>query len=197
MRTRGLVLSVLLAVTCLPPPAQAGDATGAAAPYEDLIEMLAMLTWHLRDDVHRFPPPKDPTGHDLYKLSLTRLESWEKHFPGRIRNITTLGRAEALERLGEYERAAEAYAQVAAMSDSPLAAKARETLPRAQAFAEAATLPEGSTDREQRLMLALLDHPDAIVVDHPGSSEPWTARSRSSRVSIESSRRGSASASSP
>src|SRR4029077_8791975 len=101
-------------------PARAGDATGATAPYEDLVEVLATLTWHLRDDVYRFPPPKDPTGHDLYKLSLTRLESWEKRFPGRMRDVTTLGRAQALERLGEYQRAADAYGQGGGRAESPL-----------------------------------------------------------------------------
>jgi len=142
MRVPPLLLSTVLAAGLLPPPAVAGDATGATAPYEDLVEVLATLTWHLRDDVYRFAPPKDPMGHDLYKLSLTRLESWEKRFPGRMRDVTTLGRAQALERLGDYQRSADAYGQVAAMSGSPLASRARADAERAHAFADAAALPE-------------------------------------------------------
>ena len=133
-------------------PRAAGDATGATAPYEDLIEVLATLTWHLRDDVYRFPPPKDPTGHDLYKLSLTRLESWEKRFPGRMRDVTTFGRAQALERLGEYQRAADAYG--AGRGDAGLAARRRrrrDGAERAAAFAAAAALPEDGDGVEEQL----------------------------------------------
>src|SRR5215831_10329994 len=151
MRVAIVVIALTVAAGTLVPPARAGNATGAAAPYEDLVEVLATLTWHLRDDLYRFPPPKDPTGHDLYKLSLTRLESWEKRFPGRMRDVTTLGRAEALEHLGEYRRAAEAYGQVAAMSESPLAGKAREGVARAHDFADAAGLPETGDGIQEEL----------------------------------------------
>jgi len=146
-----LLLTALLVTGLSAPPARAGDATGASAPYEDLVEVLATLSWHIRDDVYRFPPPKDPTGHDLYKLSLTRLESWEKRFPGRMRDVTALGRAQALEHLGEYRRAADAYGQVAAMSESPLVTKGREGAERAHAFADAAALPEGGDGIQEQL----------------------------------------------
>ena len=142
MRMRRLLLAALLALTVPPRPATAGDATGATAPYEDLIEVLATLTWHLRDDAYRFPSPKDPTGHDVYKLALSRLESWEKRFPGRMRDVTAYGRAQALERLGEYQRAVDAYGLVASVPDSPLIAKANDGAARARTFAGAAALPE-------------------------------------------------------
>src|SRR5215831_18716156 len=146
-----VLLAILLAAGLLAPPTRAGDATGATAPYEDLVEVLATLTWHLRDDLYRFPAPKDPTGHDLYKLALTRLESWEKRFPGRMRDVTTLGRAQALEHLGEYGRAADAYRQVSGMSDSPLATKGREGATRAHDFADAAGLPESGEGIQEQL----------------------------------------------
>src|SRR5215813_1835330 len=151
MRAVAAAFALTLAASALAPPARAGNATGAAAPYEDLVEVLATLTWHLRDELYRFPAPKDPTGHDLYKLALTRLESWEKRFPGRMRDVTTLGRAEALEHLGEYRRAADAYGQVAAMAGSPLARKAREGAARAHDFADAARLPEAGDGIQEEL----------------------------------------------
>src|SRR4029453_5202562 len=138
MRMRLLLLATALTVALPASPVRAGDAPGATAPYEDLIEVLATLPRHLRDDAYRFPSPHDPPGHDLYKPALTRLESWEKRFPGRMRDVTAYGRAQALERLGEYQRAAEAYAQLAAHTDSPLAARAGDGAARARAFAEAA-----------------------------------------------------------
>src|SRR5207249_6422431 len=88
--------AALLLVLAVARAAPAGDATGAFAPYEDLLEVLGDLTWHLKDDAYRFPPPKDPTGHDLYQLALHRLENWEKRYPGRLRDVTGYARAEAL-----------------------------------------------------------------------------------------------------
>ena len=151
MRAVAAAFALTLATSALAPPARAGNATGAAAPYEDLVEVLATLTWHLRDDLYRFPAPKDPTGHDLYRLSLTRLESWEKRFPGRMRDVTAYGRAEALERLGEYKRAQEVYGQVAAMTESPLSPKARDAAASMQPLADAAALPETGDGVEQQL----------------------------------------------
>src|SRR5262249_49642771 len=116
MQIRPLVAVALAAAVVCVRPAHAGDATGALAPYEDVLEVLADLTWHAHDDTYRFPPPKDPTGHDLYQLCLQRLENWEQRYPGRLRDVTTYGRAEALEHLGEYKTATDLYRQVAAQS---------------------------------------------------------------------------------
>ena len=150
MRRHAIVLALLLGAGLAGPPARAGDATGAYAPYEDLLEVLGDLTWHLRDDLYRFPPPKDPTGHDLYRLALSRLENWEKRYPGRLRDVVGYARAEALERLGDYAKAADGYGQVAA-EGSPLADQARTARERAAAFAEAAALPEDGPDVDATL----------------------------------------------
>src|SRR5215470_3612192 len=150
MRKRALLAATLLLGLVPERPLHAGDAAGAFGPYEDLVEVVADLTWHLHDDVYRFPPPKDPTGHDVYQLTLRRIESWEKRYPGRLRDVTTFARAETLEQLGEYQRATDAYRQ-AATFPSPLAAKATEGAERAGAFAEAAALPEDGPDLDQRL----------------------------------------------
>ncbi len=174
MRMSSLAAAALV-LACLPARLRADDATGATAPYEDLIEVLATLTWHLRDDVYRFAPPKDPTGHDLYKLALTRLESWEKRFPGRMRDVTTFGRAQALEQLGEFQRAGDAYAQVAGIADSPLAPKARAGAERARGFAGAAAMPEGGDGVEEQLgaLRAKLDAWGSLVDEHKGT--PYAA----------------------
>ena len=150
MRRHAIVLALLLGAGLAGPPARAGDATGAYAPYEDLLEVLGDLTWHLRDDLYRFPPPKDPTGHDLYRLALSRLENWEKRYPGRLRDVVGYARAEALERLGEYAKAAAGYGQVAA-EGSPLADQARTARDRAAGFAAAAALPEDGPDVDTTL----------------------------------------------
>lgn len=147
MRIAALALLVLLTI---PRAAPAGDATGAFAPYEDLLEVLADLTWHLHDDTYRFPSPKDPTGHDLYRLALRRLENWEKRYPGRLRDVTAFARAEALEHLGEYAAAADLYRQVTTMG-SALSERARQGAERANVFVDAASHPESGADLDATL----------------------------------------------
>src|SRR5215813_11046049 len=119
MRARRLAPAAVLLLLFIRSTARAGDATGPFTPYEDLLEVVADLTWHLHDDVYRFPAPKDPTGHDLYRLSLERLQSWETRYPGRLRDVTAFARGEALERLGAYAAAGSAYREVAELP-SPL-----------------------------------------------------------------------------
>jgi hypothetical protein len=167
MRTLG---ALLVCASVLVRPAAAGDATGAFAPYEDVLEVVAELTWHLRDDVYRFPPAKDPTGHDVYRLSLHRLENWEKRFPGRLRDVTSFTRAEALERLGGYAAARDLYGKVAALP-SPLAARAAEGTTRASAFADAAAMPEAGPDLDATLsaLRAKLDAWAALLTRHEGT----------------------------
>jgi hypothetical protein len=171
--------AILLAARAAP----AGDATGGFAPYEDVLEVLADLTWHLRDDTYRFPPPKDPTGHDLYRLSLIRLQNWEKRYPGRLRDVTTFGRAESLERLREYAPAAELYQQVAG-SPSPLADRARGGAERARSFADAAGLPEDGGDLEATLaaLKTKLDAWAKLVAQHAGTPFEAIARVEEERV---------------
>jgi tetratricopeptide (TPR) repeat protein len=171
-RMRTSIVVVLAAALALPAVARGGDATGAFAPYEDLLEVVADLTWHLRDDTYRFPPPKDPTGHDVFRLSLQRLENWEKRYPGRMRDVTAVARAEALEHLGEYTKAADLYDQTAALP-SPLADRAREGAERARVFANAAAMPEERGDLDATLLLlrAKLDAWAAVVGRYDGT--PW------------------------
>jgi hypothetical protein len=145
-----IVALALLALLAVPRAAPAGDATGAFAPYEDLLEVLADLTWHLHDDTYRFPPPKDPTGHDLYQLALRRLEHWEKRYPGRLRDVTTFARAEALEHLSEYAAAADLYRQVTTMG-SPLSDRARLGAERANVFVDSSSRPEAGADLDATL----------------------------------------------
>jgi hypothetical protein len=174
----------LLVVLSLARVARAGDATGAFAPYEDLLEVLADLTWHLKDDPYRFAAPKDPTGHDLYELSLRRLENWEKRYPGRLRDVTAFARAEALEHLGEYRSAADLYAQIAKLA-SPLADRARESAERAGAFTEAAALPEDASDLDARLaaLRRKLDAWGKVVTRFGGT--PWEAAALAEEERLE------------
>ena len=162
---------LLLVVSLLVRPAHAGNAVGAFAPYEDILEVLGPLTWHLNDDLYRFPAPRDPTGHELFQLSLARLEGWDTRFPSSFRDVTAFGRAEALERISEYQKATDAYRQVAQTPASPLADAAKRHADRTAAFAAAAALPEGGSDLETRLkaLRKKLDAFGALVAQHAGT----------------------------
>jgi hypothetical protein len=170
MRSPRFLAAALLVGLLAVPAARAGDATGAFAPYEDVTEVLGDLTWHLKDDLYRFPPPRDPTGHDLFRLTLERLHSWEQRFPGRLHDVITFARAETLERLQEYGQAADAYRQVAG-SPSPLAESARTGAERAAAFAAAAGLPEDGADVGARLtaLRTKLDAWGKLIERHAGT----------------------------
>jgi len=172
MHSTTLLLVAVLASAVHTNLAVAGDATGPWAPYEDVVQVLADFTWHAKDDVYRFPPPKDPTGRDLYHLTVRRLEGWEKRYPGRLRDVTTFGRARALERLGEYRAAADAY-RTLVDAPSPLITDARAGATRAGAFAAAAELPEDGDDLTTRLaaLRHKLDTWAELVERYEGS--PW------------------------
>jgi hypothetical protein len=181
LATRGPTLLLLAALVAV--PARAANAPGAFAPYEDLVQVMADLTWHLKDDLYRYPPPRDPTGHDLYRLTLERLKSWEQRFPSRLRDVTAFGRAEALERVREYAAAADAYRQVAAIPASPLAERAKTGAERASAFAAAAAMPETGRDLSARIttLRAKLDAWGKVI-------ERWAATPYESIALVEEER---------
>jgi hypothetical protein len=180
MRT---LLAAVLAIVLVAGSVSAGDAPGAFAPYEDLLEVLADLTWHLGDDTYRYPPPQDPTGHDLYRLSLHRLENWETRYPGRLRDVTGFARGEALERLAEFEKAADVYARVSTLP-SPLAEPARQGAERARVFADAAALPEDAGDLDATLaaLRRKLEAWGAVVERYAGTTYAPLARAEEERL---------------
>lgn len=135
--------AALAAATVLGPLARADQAPPSVAPYEDIVEVLSDFTWHLHDDLYRFPPPRDVTGHDLYLLTLRRLENWQRMYPERFPDVVAFAKGEVLERLGQYAAAAEEYRRVPA--GSPLAAAAGKALDRAREFAQVAAMPEEET----------------------------------------------------
>jgi hypothetical protein len=185
MATRLVAIVLLLAAIAVPAPGRAGDATGVYAPYEDLLEVLADLAWHLDDDLYRFTPPRDPTGHDLFQLCLHRLRNWETRFPGRLRDVAVFGRAQALERLGEYAAAAAAYREVAALP-SPLAAAAGEAAARSGAFARAAAMPEDGAELQATLaaLRRKLEAWGALVARHAGTPHEAIALAEEERLEV-------------
>jgi tetratricopeptide (TPR) repeat protein len=99
-------------------------------PTENVLEAVAVLRLHIDDDTYRFPPARDFTGKNVYRASLRRLEALEqihaeKFRSGYLTDVLLFAKGRALERIGEYELAADHYARVAEL-DSVLLEPALE-----------------------------------------------------------------------
>jgi tetratricopeptide (TPR) repeat protein len=158
MRERRLVrtaagLAVTAILACVPALSTArADRDGPYAPYENLVEVLADFSRHLRDDLYRFPPPKDLVGRNLFAVTLERVENFHTLYPDRMPDVVAFAKAEALVRLGNYAAAGRAFERVAS-PDSPLAETARERLALVTEIARVSGLPEEGADLESTLGL--------------------------------------------
>lgn len=74
-------------------------------PYENLLSILADFQWHLEDDIYRFPYPRDAVGNNIFKITIVRLANYQELYPERFPDIVAFARAQAYERLGDYEQA--------------------------------------------------------------------------------------------
>jgi hypothetical protein len=166
-----VVLAFVLAVAHYPgPPAGAAERQGPYAPYENLIEVLADFSRHLRDDLYRFPAPKDIVGRNLFAVTLERLENFRLLHPDEMPDVIGFASAEALVRLGRYAAAARAFEHVAAL-DSPLAKTAEAHLAEVTEIARVHALPEDGPDLETTLarMRAKLEAWDRLIVQTTGT----------------------------
>ncbi len=95
------------------------------APTESILEVVSVLRMHVDDDTYRFPPARDFTGKNVYRVILSRTEALEELHAERLRSgymvdVLLFTKARALERLSEYEAAAQHYSRVMDLEESPL-----------------------------------------------------------------------------
>lgn len=81
-------------------------------PSRNLLEVVGEFQRFFREDSYRFPAPKDLSGVNIYKATLARLDDYEKKYPGRSSEIVYFTKAQALERLWDYEKARSYYEKV-------------------------------------------------------------------------------------
>jgi hypothetical protein len=91
---------------------------------EDLLRIVNEFQRVATKDTYRFPIPKDVTGANVYKATLTRLQDYEAKHPGAYGEILAFTRARAYEGLREYEKA---IAQYQVVSQSKYALKEEAT----------------------------------------------------------------------
>jgi len=78
-------------------------------------------------DTYRFPIPKDVTGANVYKATLTRLQDYEDKHPGAYLELLAVTRGRAYEGLHEYEKAIAQY-QIVSQSKSRLKEQASQAI---------------------------------------------------------------------
>lgn len=116
---------------------------------ETLMEILSDFQRHLEDDTYRFQVARDLSGRNLYKVTLIRLNNYEKIYPNHpFQPIVRFNKARAYEKLHEYDLAVQNYEEVL-KDPSPLAELAEKNLAICREFKEMGPkTPEGLPPQE-------------------------------------------------
>jgi hypothetical protein len=93
--------------------ARAAVPEGRYLPAGDLLDIVRDFQRLAKEDTYRFAIPKDVTGINIMKATLTRLQDYETKNRGQFTDIVQFNRALALERLREYDQAAALYRKIA------------------------------------------------------------------------------------
>ena len=80
---------------------------------QDLLRVVAEFQRVATKDTYRFPLPKDVTGANVHKATLTRINDYETKHPGAYPAIIAFTRGRAYEGLHAYEQALVEYQRVA------------------------------------------------------------------------------------
>jgi hypothetical protein len=74
-----------------------------------VLTVIAELKLNLAQDPYRFPPGKDLQGRNIYRVTLTRLDSLDELTDPAYADTLAFARGECLERLGDWTGAAKAF----------------------------------------------------------------------------------------
>ena len=119
-------------------------------PSAGLLDIVKGFHRLAREDLYRFPIPKDATGTNIMKATLSRLEEFEKRYPGRFSDIIQFTKAAAYERLRDYDQAIALYEGVA-RSNGRLGAEAAKNLEALKSFQHVAQGPRPAQEPAEYL----------------------------------------------
>lgn len=102
-------------------------------PAAGLLDIVKDFQRLAREDVYRFPIPKDVTGINIMKATLIRLEDYEKKNPGQFSDVVNFSKATAYERLRGYDQALSYYRKVAG-SDGRLGGATEKNIEALESF---------------------------------------------------------------
>ena len=108
-----LLVVCLFALPSAPQLLQAAAPDSRYMPAGDLLDIVRDFQRLAKEDTYRFAIPKDVTGINIMKATLTRLQDYETKNRGQFTDIVQYNRALALERLREDDQATVLYRKVA------------------------------------------------------------------------------------
>ncbi|MBI2876634.1 MAG: hypothetical protein HYY20_07110 [Candidatus Tectomicrobia bacterium] len=152
-----------------------------------MVEILSDFLRHLEDDTYRFQVARDRSGRNLYKVTLIRLNNYEKIYPNsQFQPIISFNKAKAYEKLHEYDLAIQSYQDVLNYS-SPLAELAQKNIAICQELSE---MSQRSQDGllPQELLSALekaVQDWERLVEKYRGTPYEHLAREQQERVEWE------------
>ncbi|MCX7717593.1 MAG: hypothetical protein N2111_04210 [Candidatus Sumerlaeaceae bacterium] len=115
---------------------QKAGASSAASPAENLLIIVADIQRHINDDVYRYPYATDVTGQNVFRAGIVRLANYETLFPGRMKDLVALAKANAFEKLGAFSDAERNYTEAQKSNDAAIRKAAGEGAERARRFAQ-------------------------------------------------------------
>lgn len=132
----GLGLALCGSGSCASLLGNSKEAPSYTQPAENLLIILADIQRHLNDDVYRFPYPVDVTGQNVFRAGIVRLENYAKLYPGKLKDVVALGKAQAYEKLGAYKEAGLNYEEAQKSGDEPIKKVASEGFERCKRFSQ-------------------------------------------------------------
>lgn len=152
-------------------------------PAGNLLDILKDFQRLAREDIYRFPIPKDITGINVMKATLVKLDDYEKKNPDRFSDILLFTRAMAYERLRDYDRAIAHYRKVAEL-DGRLGAEATKNLGVLEEFKRILDKPLSTQDPFE--YIKGLDEKvaawNAMIEKHQGTFYEYLARVEEERI---------------
>jgi len=152
-------------------------------PAGDLLDIVKDFQRLAKEDTYRFTIPKDVTGINIMKATLVRLEDYERKNPGRFTDIVQYNKALALERLREYDQAANLYRKVSD-TEGRLGAEAAKNAELLDQFLRILDKPLPAVDPFK--YIAGLDEKVAawnqLIQKYPGTPYEYLARVEEERI---------------
>lgn len=119
------------------------------------MEIISDFQRQVNYDSYKFPAPKDFAGRNIFKATLIKLNSYEKLYPGRFKQVIAFNKAKSWERLQDYQKAIKYYKE--AEQNPPLKETARQNIQICQEFNNLKEQYEEISGEDAEADLARLD----------------------------------------
>ncbi len=152
-------------------------------PAADILDIVKDFQRLSREDLYRFPIPKDVTGINIMKATLVRLRDYEKKNPGQFSDIIRFNQAIAYERLRGYEEALALYRKVAE-GDGRLGAETQQKIEALESFQQILRKPLPTQDPFEYLkgLDEKVEAWNQVIQKYQGTPYEYLARVEEERI---------------